>query len=175
MAWQPDVVHAFKPKAYSGLVAWWLWTVRRKKQWLVTDTDDWEGWGGWNEIGPYSFSQKRFFSWQEKWGLSHCHRLTVASRTLHDLALSHGTLNEQIIYVPNGPGISGNVAPRPEKRAELGLQGRPVVLIYSRLFEFDIARLIVILKQVQAELADLAVLLVGTSLFDNDATRIWFL
>jgi glycosyltransferase involved in cell wall biosynthesis len=169
LAWQPDVVHAFKPKAYSGLVAWWLWTIRREKQWLVTDTDDWEGWGGWNEIGPYSYSQKRFFSWQEKWGLSHCDRLTVASRTLHSLALAHGLPKEQVIYLPNGPGISGDVTPRAEKRAELGLQSRPVVLIYSRLFEFDIARLIVILKQVRAELTDLAVLIVGTGLFDDDA------
>ncbi len=28
LAWQPDVVHSFKPKAYSGLVAWWLWQFR---------------------------------------------------------------------------------------------------------------------------------------------------
>ena len=25
LAWKPDAVHCFKPKAYSGLVAWWLW------------------------------------------------------------------------------------------------------------------------------------------------------
>ena len=31
LAWQPDVVHCFKPKAYSGLVAWWLWNFHRNK------------------------------------------------------------------------------------------------------------------------------------------------
>jgi glycosyltransferase involved in cell wall biosynthesis len=169
IAWQPDVVHAFKPKAYSGLVAWWLWNVRRNHQRLVTDSDDWEGWGGWNEIGSYSYVQKHFFAWQERWGMSHCHKLTVASRTLYDLALSHGIPGAQIIYVPNGPGIPSDLTASPEKRSELGLQDRPVVLVYSRLFEFDVARLVAVLKEVQGELPDLAVLMVGTSLFEEDA------
>jgi hypothetical protein len=51
-AWQPDVVHTFKPKAYSGLAAWWLWHFRRRQIRLVTDSDDWEGWGGWNDLAP---------------------------------------------------------------------------------------------------------------------------
>jgi len=44
IAWKPDVIHSFKPKAYSGLVAWLLWQFKRHKLRLVTDTDDWEGW-----------------------------------------------------------------------------------------------------------------------------------
>lgn len=174
MAWQPDIVHAFKPKAYSGLLTWWLWTTRRSKQWLVTDTDDWEGWGGWNEIGLYSELEKRFFAWQEEWGLSHCHRLTVASQTLQSRALNQGMSTEQVIYVPNGPGITGDVRQKSRKRAELGLQDRPVILIYSRLFEFDTGRLTTILKRVQTELTDLAVLMVGTSLFAEDAASFRF-
>ncbi|MEZ4517169.1 MAG: glycosyltransferase [Chloroflexota bacterium] len=66
--WRPDVVHSFKPKAYSGLVAWWLWQFHRSRLGLVTDSDDWEGWGGWNDNAPYSATQKRFFAWQEQWG-----------------------------------------------------------------------------------------------------------
>ncbi|HRO89860.1 MAG TPA: glycosyltransferase, partial [Promineifilum sp.] len=70
LAWRPDVVHTFKPKAYSGLVAEWLWRFHRGRIRLVMDTDDWEGAGGWNDIAPYSPLQKRFFARQERWGLT---------------------------------------------------------------------------------------------------------
>ena len=29
LAWQPEIVHTFKPKAYSGLTAWWIWYFKR--------------------------------------------------------------------------------------------------------------------------------------------------
>jgi hypothetical protein len=60
LAWRPDVVHCFKPKAYSGLTAWWLWQFYRRRLRLVVDSDDWEGWGGWNELAPYTRAQKHF-------------------------------------------------------------------------------------------------------------------
>jgi hypothetical protein len=50
---QPDVIHCFKPKAYAGLAAWWLWQLKRVgrvKARLIVDTDDWEGAGGWNDF-----------------------------------------------------------------------------------------------------------------------------
>ncbi len=106
LAWKPDVVHFFKPKAYSGLAGWWLWQFHRQRIRLVMDTDDWEGWGGWNELAPYSPMQKRFFAWQERWGMRHCHALTVASRALETIALSMGIPPKRVVYVPNGPGIS---------------------------------------------------------------------
>ena len=93
-AWSPDILHCFKPKAYSGLTAWWFWHFRRSRVHLVTDSDDWEGTGGWNDVAPYSWLQKRFFAWQEKWGMAHCQALTVASRALPTLAWSHGILPE---------------------------------------------------------------------------------
>ena len=73
LAWQPDVIHGFKPKAYSGLSMWWLWQFHRQKIHLVVDMDDWEGPGGWNDLAPYTAVQKRFFAWQEQWGMSHAH------------------------------------------------------------------------------------------------------
>ena len=103
LAFGPDVVHCFKPKAYSGLVAWWLWQFHRRKLRLVMDTDDWEGWGGWNDKGNYSTTQKHFFAWQEEWGMTHCHALTVASRTLQSIAWSMGIPQEQVVYVPQWP------------------------------------------------------------------------
>lgn len=179
LAWQPDAVHCFKPKAYSGLVAWWLWQAHRHHLRLVVDTDDWEGWGGWNEVAPYSHLQKWFFAWQEQWGLSHCHALTVSSRTLQSLAWSRGVPPERVFYVPNGPGISEQYAVNSEqyalrregKRRELGLEGRLVVLLYSRLFEFDTARLVAILREVKRRVPEMAVLSVGTGLYEADATR----
>ncbi|GAB4150744.1 MAG: glycosyltransferase family 4 protein [Candidatus Promineifilaceae bacterium] len=169
LAWLPDVVHCFKPKAYSGLVAWWLWHWQRRQVRLVVDMDDWEGAGGWNEIAPYTLWQKRFFAWQEKWGMGHCHALTVASRTLQSLVWAHGAPPQQVVYLPNGPGITAPGESAAARRAALGLAGRPTLLLYSRLFEFDSQRLVDILQRVQASVPDFALLLVGDSLYKTDA------
>ena len=82
---QPDVIHCFKPKAYAGLAAWWLWQLKRMgrvKARLIVDTDDWEGAGGWNDLNQYSWAQKKMFAWQEQWGLTHNDGVTVASKRL---------------------------------------------------------------------------------------------
>lgn len=163
--WGADVVHCFKPKAYSGLAAWWLWQLHRQRLRLVVDTDDWEGWGGWNEREPYTAVQKHFFAWQERWGMAHCHRLTVASRALQTIAWSLGLPPEQVVYLPNGPGITVP-DPLPSTPA-----APPTVLVYSRLFEFDTGRLVAILQQVQTAVPDLKILLVGAGLFADDAAR----
>jgi glycosyltransferase involved in cell wall biosynthesis len=183
VAWRPDVVHCFKPKAYSGLVAWWLWRFHGQRLRLVVDADDWEGWGGWNDVAPYRPWQKRFFAWQERWGMSHCHVLTVASRTLQSIAWSRGIAPEQVVYVPNGPGIGGvgsgewivgseELVEREIKRQELGLAERPTVLVYSRLFEFDMGRLVAILQGVKTAVPDVTILVVGAGLYEAD-TAYW--
>jgi glycosyltransferase involved in cell wall biosynthesis len=169
---QPRVVHTFKPKAYSGLAAWWLWYFQRHKLRLVTDSDDWEGWGGWNDMAPYTRLQKSFFAWQEKWGMRHCHALTVASRTLQSLAWAHGVPPERVIYIPNGPGIAGDTRGGAQYRRELGLAQRPVLLLYSRLFEFDTSRLVAILARVKTAVPDLAVLAVGAALYESDTQQL---
>lgn len=172
LATRPRVVHCFKPKAYSGLVGWWLWQFRRHRLRLVVDSDDWEGWGGWNELAPYSPVQKHFFAWQERWGMGHCHTLTVASRALQSLAWAQGVPPAQVLYLPNGPGIDPDAGGGAAQRAALGLATRPVLLLYSRLFEFDIGRLIAILQQVHAALPDLAILAVGAGLYAADAAQL---
>lgn len=175
LAWKPDVVHCFKPKAYSGLVGWWLWQFHRHHIHLVMDSDDWEGWGGWNNREPYSPLQKRFFAWQEGWGMAHNHALTVASRTLQSLAWGLGIPPERVHYIPNGPGITDKTvtaAERHEQRQILGLEDRPTLLLYSRLFEFDTGRLVGVLDGVRAAVPDLAILAVGTGLFADEAARL---
>lgn len=177
LAWEPDAIHCFKPKAYSGLVAWWLWQFHRHKIRIVVDSDDWEGWGGWNDRASYSPLQKRFFSWQEQWGMSHCHFLTVASKALESIAWSQGISQDKVVYLPNGAGVAhGEILFEAEKiaakRRELNIENRPVLLLYSRFFEFDSARLVDILAGVKAAVPDVAVLFIGESLFDDDATAL---
>ena len=58
------------------------------------------------------------------------------------------------------------------RREALGLAGRPVLLLYSRLFEFDAGRLVAILQQVRAALPDLTVLAVGAGLYEEDAAAL---
>jgi len=167
-AWSPDVLHCFKPKAYSGFVAWWYWHFQRQRVRLVTDSDDWEGAGGWNDIAPYSRWQRRLFAWQEQWGMSHNQALTVASRMLQGLAWSQGIPPARVHYLPNGPGISDKAPLADQKRSEMGLTDRPVILLYSRLFEFDTDRLIAVLRQALSAIPDSKVLTVGASLFEDD-------
>ena len=172
LTWQPDLVHCFKPKAYSGLAAWWLWQTRRHRLPLVVDTDDWEGWGGWNDLAPYSPVQKWFFQWQEQWGLRHAHAVTVASRALQTLVWGMGVAPERVAYIPNGPGIESKTAVnRAATRQRLGLGDRPVLLLYSRLFEFDTKRLVAILAGVKTAVSDLTILSVGTGLYAEDAAQ----
>jgi glycosyltransferase involved in cell wall biosynthesis len=169
----PDVVHTFKPKAYSGLVAFWLWYTAGGKMRLLTDSDDWEGTGGWNDRAPYSWLQKRFFAWQERWGMTHCHRLTVASRALETLAWSHGVPAGRTLYLPNGPGIGTATAEKAAaRRGEVGVGDRPVLLLYSRLFEFETSRLTTILTRLKSRLPDLAILAVGSGLYDEDTRAV---
>ncbi len=177
LAWKPDIVHCFKPKAYSGLVAWWLWHFHRQRVRLVVDSDDWEGWGGWNDRAAYSSIEKQFFSWQERWGMSHCNQLTVASKALQSIALSHGIAEEKVVYLPNGTGLPMREEPAGEKeiaakRQMLGVEDRPVLLLYSRLFEFETARLSKILAGVKTAVPDIAILSIGESLFADDAVQL---
>lgn len=172
--WRPDIVHSFKPKAYSGLAAEWLWRFHRRRLRLVIDSDDWEGTGGWNEIAPYTPLQKRFFARQERWGLAHNHAVTVASRTLESLVWGLGVPRSQVNYIPNGPGIPIepiSLARRSATRARLELGDRPTVLVYSRLFEFDTARLVAVLAGIHAAVPEMAVLLVGAGLYEADGAR----
>jgi glycosyltransferase involved in cell wall biosynthesis len=129
------------------------------------DSDDWEGWGGWNDREPYPWLAKWFFARQEKWGMNHCHVLTVASRALETLAWGHGVAREKVVYLPNGPGIPlGHGAPRAD-------EAPPTLLVYSRFFEFDVARLVAVIQQVYAALPALRVRVVGVSLEEADGAR----
>ncbi len=146
-AYHPDILHLFKPKAYSGFIGtgWWLkLKLKRTRVPFVMDTDDWEGRGGWNDAAPYSLPAKMLFAWQEQWGLTHNNGVTVASRALEGIVRSMGVPPERLLYTPNGPGAAGEIPPaNPQTvanlRNRLGIESAPIALLYTRFFEFDVA------------------------------------
>jgi glycosyltransferase involved in cell wall biosynthesis len=171
-AFQPDVVHMFKPKAYAGMTQWLLWQMRRvglHRARMVLDTDDWEGAGGWNDRENYSWAQKKFFAWQEQWGLKHADAVTVASRALETLVLSLGVSRERVMYLPNGVNpLPASELTRDAARTQYGLQNARVLLLYTRFFEYDLARLVDVLTRVFVKLPDAKLLLVGKGLFGEE-------
>jgi glycosyltransferase involved in cell wall biosynthesis len=159
LAWRPQVIHCFKPKGYSGLalwLLWWWWQPGKRPVRLVLDSDDWEGRGGWNELEPYPGWQKRLFARQEQWGLTHADAVTVASRGLETIVWSLGVRPERVIYMPNGAAVNRPV------QADAGSQ--PIVLLYTRFFEFDVRRVVSVFHQVRQRVPEARLRVVGKGL-----------
>ncbi len=173
LAWRADVIHFFKPKAYSGLAAWELWQLRhvgRTRARLVLDTDDWEGAGGWNELEKYSALHKKFFAWQEQWGLTHADAVTVASRALETIVWSLGQPRARVYYLANGATFFGraDATSRARIRAQHGWNEDPVVLLYTRFFEFSVERFAEIFARIVRLVPRARLLVVGKGLFDEE-------
>ena len=173
LALKPDVIHCFKPKAYSGAVAWCVWQLRRAHMLhtrLVVDSDDWEGPGGWNDREPYGWPLKRLFAWQERWGLRHADALTLASRALQTIAWSLGIPPERVHYVPNGVRRVANASEsRPRVQAEQQTaEWQPTLLLYTRFFEFGLARIVRLFARLAEREPDLRFLIVGQGLFGEE-------
>jgi glycosyltransferase involved in cell wall biosynthesis len=166
VAARPDVVHLFKPKAYSGLAHWLLArTPRAGRPRLVVDADDWEGAGGWNEIGGYTPAQRRFFAWQERWGLTRADGVTVASHTLESLIWALGVPPGRVFYVPNGVGDESPVADGPPAASP----ERPVILLYTRFVEFPVSRVVEVFRRVREHVPGAHLLVVGEGLSGEEA------
>jgi glycosyltransferase involved in cell wall biosynthesis len=171
---KPDVIHCFKPKSYAGLTAWTLWQLKRLggiHVRLVVDADDWEGSGGWNELERYSWLLKRFFAWQERWGLTHCDALTVASRALESIIWSLGVPPAIVHYLPNGWWPQASTPATDEVislREHHGLGDAPVALLYTRFFEYQLERALDIMQGVLAQVPEARWLIVGRGLFAEE-------
>jgi glycosyltransferase involved in cell wall biosynthesis len=167
LALQPEVIHFFKPKAYAGLAHLGLWGWRRLTGLpvqLVVDTDDWEQ--AWNEILPYSAGQKKFFAWQEKWGLRHADAVTVASRALESLVAAQiGGDTSRVSYVPNGCFV-----PRHSDAEASAGTNAPTILLFSRFLEFRLERIVTLVKMVAAQLPQARWLIVGAGLQSEEKT-----
>lgn len=176
---EPDIIHVFKPKAFSGLAALLLSKLHRP---FILDTDDWEGRGGYNDVSPYSWPQKTLFNWQESDLPRRAVGVTVASRTLQTQAWSLGVKPENILYLPNGiapekfaqwhtPEVERQVQ---EYRAKFGFTAENLVLLaYTRFVEFQPARLLDILEQVlkllpAAKAEKVKLLIVGGGFYNEE-------
>lgn len=196
MALRPDVVHAFKPKAYSGLAAGFLRAYghlsSRQRFALVMDTDDWEGPGGWNDLEPYSGVERRFFAWQERWGLAHADAVTVASRALETLVWAMGVPPAQVLYLPNALGGDTASAAAAASAAPTAATGGamtsatssdhpiestttsdqapigPNLLLYTRFFEFNLDRPLLILAKVNERFPAARLIVAGKGLFGEE-------
>lgn len=168
LALRPDVVHVFKPKGYSAAVAQALLALQALGRWrnlrVVVDSDDWEGEGGWNDVEPYPWWQRRLFAWQEQWLLRHAPAVTCASRALLAMAQALRAGRAAPVYVPNGAAPW----PRPAAEAVAGLRRRlgisaerPVLLLYTRFVECSAARFVRLLRLVEVQGVAATVLLVG--------------
>ncbi len=156
---RPDVIHAFKPKAYAGLTHWLTAHLPAHPP-VVVDSDDWEGPGGWNALNPYPKPLKGFFTWQERWGLTHGAAVTVASRALETLTWALGVAPERVFYLPNGTMWDKPVSLIPHER--------PTLLLYTRFFEFGVPRLWRIVQQVRARCPAVRLLVVGRGFFGEE-------
>ena len=196
LALEPDVVHAFKPKAYSGLAAWLLWMRRMtgRMMWrrsrsqrpaIVVDTDDWEGPGGWNSIEPYNPLMQRFFTWQERWGLTHADAVTVASRELETLASSLGAPAHQVAYLPNAvddssaspaasssnpeSNVNGAAASSPPTALRTSeLSSRPTMLLFTRFHDFALEFPFDVLDNVRKHVPEARLIVAGRGLFGEE-------
>jgi len=132
---QPALIHLFKPKGYGGLAALAQLGLRLagvRMPLLVVDSDDREGTGGMNDLHPYSWPEKRLFSFQEQYLTRWADGVTVASRTLESLAWGMGARRQQTLYLPNGP-LLRPAGDRLQGRQRFGIPlDAPVLLLYTR-------------------------------------------
>jgi glycosyltransferase involved in cell wall biosynthesis len=162
---RPTLLHLFKPKGIGDVAARWL----SKTNPVVVDMDDWEGDGGWNEIGEYGPLQRRIFDWQERTWPRAADAITVASRELERRAITLGARPESVRYVPNGLSrerFNALAIPADETtscRARYCLRDRRVILLYTRFVEFDPLFAVRVLARVRAEIDDAVLFVVGAS------------
>ena len=116
-AWQPDVAHVFKPKGPSGLAGAILWITRRRTKDertndVILSSSVLRPWSSTPTIGKVPAAgtmtraratlriQRRFFAWQERYGLSHADAWTVTSECLRRRAIASALIRvEFLLYI----------------------------------------------------------------------------
>jgi glycosyltransferase involved in cell wall biosynthesis len=138
--YRPDVVHIFKPKGFAAAAGAYLRMKGMRN--IVLDCDDWEGWGGWNDILTYPWFVKEYIDRQERWMMRSTPAVTVASRALLDQVKAVRKQSNSVYYVPNCGASSGNMKAheaaraqsQAEVRKELGLPDG-LIIFYNGHFE----------------------------------------
>ena len=135
--YRPHLIHIFKPKGFAGAVG--SYHLVKGKRAVVVDCDDWEGWGGWNDVKSYPWVIKEFIDRQERWMMRRAPALTVASRSLNLRVLEARGSESGVYYMPNGVAAdaiyaeAGSRCPA-EIRRDFHLPEGPLIL-YSGHFE----------------------------------------
>ncbi len=164
---QPDVIHVFKPVGYAALAGMILRHISTLP--IVTDTDDWEGTGGWNSVNLYPRHWKQFFDFQERWLPRHSAAVTVASRTLQTQMWGMGVPPQRIFYVPNCPSATllsrrrqVREADKAKVREALGVGDAPLAMYVGHITlgdDLDLA--LFALKQVLERIPEARLAIVG--------------
>jgi glycosyltransferase involved in cell wall biosynthesis len=139
-SYRPGLVHVFKPKGFAGAAGSYL-RIKGFRN-LVLDCDDWEGWGGFNDIKPYPWILKEYIDRQERWMMRSTPAVTVASRALLDRVYKIRGKSCGVFYVPNcGPSAANRMAQdaaraqsQAEARRKLNLPDG-LIIFYSGHFE----------------------------------------
>jgi glycosyltransferase involved in cell wall biosynthesis len=190
--WKPDLVHVFKPKGPSGLVGAALCLQRPgvesriaqishpRRDWrLVVDSDDWEGDGGWNDDprAGYSLLMRRFFAWQERFGLSHADAWTVTGACLRDRAISFGAEPSRVFLLPNGistggePDADADDAHRREgSQQRFALDHPPSAILYTRFAGVKAEEVTGIWRRVRLVIPNAQLTVLGRGLASEEQT-----
>ena len=164
LAEKPDLLHLFKPKGYGGVAAMLHVALRQlglRLPPLFVDTDDWEGDGGMNDLHAYSGAEKRFYRFQERWLTRHAFGTTVASRGLEQLVVAMDVEPFRVLYLPNGVSEAA-LGDGAAARKKLGIPFEaPVLLLYTRFFEFEQRKLHLICRRICRRLPGVRLLVVG--------------
>jgi glycosyltransferase involved in cell wall biosynthesis len=172
---QPDIIHVFKPKGYSGLACTILTLLQRLRLLsaarVILDVDDWEGYGGWNDILDYTQAEKLFFQLQEVVIPRFTDAVTVATYTLYRRMIKFGVRGDKIYYIPNGPNQL-RYSPSEELNRydkyncskHIGLhqlrnlnQNTKIILLYTRFTETSIVNLTQLFKQILAKFKNVTI------------------
>lgn len=164
----PDVVHIFKPVGYAALAGMVLRSTSRLA--IVTDTDDWEGTGGWASVKPYPWHWRLFFDFQERWLPRHSRAVTTASRTLQSQVWGMGVAPERVFYVPNCPGATFLALrdqltdeDRAQVREQLGIGQAPMAIYVGHItFGDDLDLALSAMSRVLERVHDAKLVIVGT-------------
>jgi glycosyltransferase involved in cell wall biosynthesis len=190
--WAPDVVHVFKPKGPSGLVgaATWLMgqgqssRIHKASFWgwrpaLVVDSDDWEGPGGWNDDprAGYSALERHFFTWQERYGLTHADAWTVTSVCLRDRAVQFGADPDRVYVLPNGLAANGvplsaetRLTDADDRRRPSFVSDPPSAVLYTRFAGVRAQDVAAIWNRVRESIPTARLMVVGHGLAGEEET-----
>lgn len=155
---KPQIIYTFKPKGHSGLFTMIYIFLKKigffKRTKILVDMDDWEGYGGFNDYymkhKVYPKYMLDFFDFQERYIPPRANLVTVASKMLIKRALQIGVKSKKILYIPNSFDLKKkNQRGKPDVlKKKLGLNKTRIILLYTRFFEFDVIKIIQILKKV---------------------------